>query len=42
MTLWQTITAQNFLVMHYAEFPQSKDRFFSIDPYCFMNESLLS
>ncbi|MBO9201559.1 MULTISPECIES: hypothetical protein [Niastella] len=42
MILWQTNCAENFLVLDYAESPQSKDPFFSIDPYYFMDKQLLS
>ena len=40
--LWDIKEGQQFITLDLAEFPVPKDRYFSIDPYNFLREQILS
>jgi hypothetical protein len=40
--LWQIKDASAFISLELAEFPEEKDKFFSIDPYTFLPVQFLS
>ncbi|HTD92733.1 MAG TPA: hypothetical protein VK644_02930 [Chitinophagaceae bacterium] len=40
--LWKVTEGKSFLELDLGEFPEAKDNFFSIDPYCFLAAESLS